>query len=99
MGFCLIENVSLSDYYSLPNKLFEYVNAGLYVISCDFPEIKSKLYKHKLGKTFDSNLSGLKNFLYENRVNLMNREDVSCPEEFSWSFHEKNLVALYSELI
>ena len=63
LGFCLIENVSLSDYYSLPNKLFEYVNAGLYVISCDFPEIKSKLYKHKLGKTFDSNLSGLKNFL------------------------------------
>ena len=99
LGFCLIENVSLSDYYSLPNKLFEYVNAGLYVISSDFPEIKSKLYKHKLGKTFDSNLSGLKNFLYKNRVNLMNREDVSCPEEFSWSFHEKNLVALYSELI
>ena len=60
---------------------------------------KSKLYKHKLGKTFVSNLSGLKNFFYENRVNLMNREDVSCPEEFSWSFHEKNLVALYSELI
>ena len=25
VGLCLIENISLSDYYCLPNKLFEYI--------------------------------------------------------------------------
>ena len=27
VGLCLVENVSLSDYYCLPNKLFEYAFA------------------------------------------------------------------------
>ena len=32
IGICIIENVSLSDYYCLPNKLFEYSFAGLRII-------------------------------------------------------------------
>ena len=36
-GLCLIENVSLSDYYSLPNKLFEYIFSKTFVLS--FSEI------------------------------------------------------------
>lgn len=38
IGMCLIENASLSDYYSLPNKLFEYILAGLPVCINDFPD-------------------------------------------------------------
>ena len=59
-----------------------------YMLFLGFPEINQN-FTNINRKTFDSNLSGLKNFLYENKVNPMNREDVSCPEEFSWSFHEK----------
>ena len=36
-GFCLIENISLSDYYSLPNKLFEYLSANIQVIGSEMP--------------------------------------------------------------
>ncbi len=40
VGLCLIENVCMSFYLSLPNKLFEYVMAGLPVIVSDFPEMR-----------------------------------------------------------
>ncbi len=50
-GLCLIENVSLSDYYSLPNKLFEYSFAGLPVLASDFPEINRVVEEFNIGMT------------------------------------------------
>lgn len=48
-GLCLVENVSLSDYYCLPNKLFEYVFARLPVLASDFPEIRRLVEQYSLG--------------------------------------------------
>ena len=41
VGLCMIENVSLSYYYCLPNKLFEYLHNGLPVIVSNFPDMVS----------------------------------------------------------
>lgn len=49
VGLCLVENVSLSDYYCLPNKLFEYCFAGLYILGSDFPEIRKVVDEYSLG--------------------------------------------------
>ncbi|MBL0176818.1 MAG: glycosyltransferase [Ignavibacteria bacterium] len=39
IGLCMIENLGQSYFLSLPNKLFEYIAAGLPVVGSDFPEI------------------------------------------------------------
>jgi glycosyltransferase involved in cell wall biosynthesis len=49
VGLCLIENVSMSDYYCLPNKLFEYCFAGLQVLGSNLPEIKKVIREYSLG--------------------------------------------------
>ena len=48
-GLCMIENVSLSDYFCLPNKLFEYCFAGLPVLASDLPEISRVVIDHDIG--------------------------------------------------
>lgn len=48
-GLCLIENVSLSDYYCLPNKLFEYCFASVPVLASNFPEIERLVDMYSLG--------------------------------------------------
>ncbi len=48
-GLCLVENVSLSDYLCLPNKLFEYAFARVPVLASDFPEIRRVVEEYSLG--------------------------------------------------
>jgi glycosyltransferase involved in cell wall biosynthesis len=53
LGLCLIENPGASYYYSLPNKLFEYVAAGVPVVASNFPEIASFVESNKVGLAVD----------------------------------------------
>lgn len=49
-GLCLVQNVSLSDYYCLPNKLFEYCFAGVPILASDFPDIRTVLESYGIGE-------------------------------------------------
>lgn len=53
IGISLIENYCLSYYYCLPNKLFEYIQAGIPVLCSDFPDMSSIVKKYEIGETAD----------------------------------------------
>jgi glycosyltransferase involved in cell wall biosynthesis len=53
IGLCTIRNVGLSYYLSLPNKVFEYIHAGLPVVVSDFPELRGLVETFGLGATCD----------------------------------------------
>jgi len=47
----VIENLGLSYYYSLPNKLFEYIMAGVPIVGSAFPEIQKIIETYDIGMT------------------------------------------------
>jgi len=49
VGVSLIENLSLSYYYALPNKLFEYIMAEVPVIVSNLPQMKEIVEKYDVG--------------------------------------------------
>lgn len=49
-GLSLINNISINNYYALPNKLFEYVMSGLPVIVNDLPQMKKVIEEYKVGE-------------------------------------------------
>jgi glycosyltransferase involved in cell wall biosynthesis len=53
-GLALIENISFSYYYALPNKLFEYIMAGVPVISCNLPQMKKNVGDYNVGICVDA---------------------------------------------
>ncbi|PZX14382.1 glycosyltransferase involved in cell wall biosynthesis [Breznakibacter xylanolyticus] len=40
VGLCLLENIGLNYYYSLPNRIFDFAQAGIPVLASNFPEIR-----------------------------------------------------------
>jgi len=49
LGLCLIEPLSLSYEYALPNKLFEYMNARIPSIVTDLPAMRQHIEKYPVG--------------------------------------------------
>lgn len=49
LGIVLIQNVCLSYFYSLPNKLFENIQALTPIISSNFPEMRKIVNKYQIG--------------------------------------------------
>ena len=43
----------LNHYYSTPNKLFEYMSAGLAIAGSDIPEVARFVNEHRMGELFD----------------------------------------------
>ena len=49
LGLCLLENRGLSYYYSLPNRIFDYIHTEIPILATDFPEIKNIVDTYKTG--------------------------------------------------
>jgi glycosyltransferase involved in cell wall biosynthesis len=53
VGLCLLENLGLNYYYSLPNRIFDFAQAGVPVLASNFPEIRSVVGLHGTGVLVD----------------------------------------------
>lgn len=49
IGFSLDKSTSLNNHFSLPNKLFDYMAAGVPVIASNMPEVKRVVEEYKTG--------------------------------------------------
>ena len=75
IGIAPIKNICKSYYLSLPNKIFEYIQAGIPVMSSDFPEMKQLIDEYNIGNTFDVedelNIAKAINTLSSKSLNLL----------------------------
>lgn len=96
VGFCLIENSCLSYYYSLPNKLFEYMHSGLDIIGSDFPEIARILREIGYGATLSKNHEFFD--LVNEHVFIKRKSNREVCKKYSWQSQEKLLQGVYKKL-
>ena len=98
------ENEGLNQYLALPNKFFDYINAGLPQVTVNYPEYQ------KLNKQFDvavlleeltpKRIAEALNNLLSNDV-LYNRLRQNCLKarlELNWHQEEKKLLAFYQRV-
>lgn len=102
-GVSLIEDCSLSDRYCLPNKLFEYLMAGLPVLTSGLPEMKRMVEFERVGvvaekHTVDGLKQALQLALQHNYAALQNRV-IDVKKKYSWEEQEKVLLEAYHSLI
>jgi glycosyltransferase involved in cell wall biosynthesis len=96
VGLCMIGNVSLSDYYCLPNKLFEYCFAGIPVIASDFPDIVDVVKKYNLGVCCGQDKESIRNTveLFISNKTYMHI-DINTLGELGWEAQKVKLFGVY----
>lgn len=96
-GLCLVENVSLSDYYCLPNKLFEYCFGGVPVLASNFPDIRSVVQEFGLGACCNLEINDIHQSIIdlESKEFLFSFRDLS---PLSWGAQRVKLLDLYDKV-
>jgi glycosyltransferase involved in cell wall biosynthesis len=100
VGLCLIENVSLSDYYCLPNKLFEYCFAGIPVLASNFPDISSVVSRYNLGVVTELDTESVVAAIMRFEKDEFDVHfAIENLKPLSWDTQAKNLISLYEQIL
>ena len=104
LGLCLIKGTGKSFYYSLPNKLFEYMMAGLPVLASNFPEMQRIVHETCIGVTVDpSNVAAIREQIAAFLDNAEQREacagaSLQVAQHYNWERESVQLTELYETL-
>jgi len=103
VGLSIEENNGLSYYYSLPNKVSDYIQAGIPIVVSGFPEMKKIVETFHIGEIIDNHseeelitkiskvLQDGKNF-YQQNLSL-------ASEQLCWENEEPKILALYGKVV
>jgi len=104
LGVIPYQFVGLNNYYTTPNKLFEYIAAGLPVVASNFPELKRIVEGYNLGKTFDPEdpkdiAAAINDVLSDKaRYEEMRKNALEAAKVFNWENESKKLLTIYRNL-
>jgi glycosyltransferase involved in cell wall biosynthesis len=98
IGLCIIKPVSLSYFFSLPNKIFEYIQAKIPFIASDLPEIRAVVETYKVGILVDpSNINEIvestRKLLTDQNLYLTMKDNCErATRELTWENEVKSLL-------
>ena len=108
VGIMLLENTGLSYYYSLANKFFDYVQAGVPQLCIDFPEYRALNARHEVAELVPdlapaTLVAALARLLPGGwpgpRYHQLAANCRRARTEWNWQQEEKTLVELYRNLL
>jgi glycosyltransferase involved in cell wall biosynthesis len=104
LGVSIEENVGLNYTYALPNKLFDYINAGLPVLTSNLPEMEAVVKKYEVGETLSvvspKTIAEKINELFSNKdqLKVYAQNSIKAKEELCWENEEQKLYSFVNEI-
>ena len=100
IGFCLIENSCKSYDYCMPNKMFEYLMAGIPVLVSNLAELSKFINKNKVGMIInkDINILEIIDNLSFNDIKQYQNNIEKLKLQYNWEKQEEKLNIIYKEL-
>ena len=101
IGLCLLPDSSRHNRFALPNKLFEYLMAGLATVTSPVPDMAEILRRYECGITTPVEPGAVANAingLDRPAIDRMKRQAIVAAQDLSWAHERKKLVALYDNL-
>jgi glycosyltransferase involved in cell wall biosynthesis len=103
VGVSLLEDVCENHRLALPNKVFEYVAAGVPVVASDLPGLRALVERYRIGWLVDpsdaaSVAEGIRTALAERGDPQLRDALAAAARELSWDAERPRLLELYDEL-
>ncbi len=104
IGITLFDDKGLSNYYSLANRFFDYLHAGIPQLCVNYPVYKEINDKRQIAILVDDisakNLALQLNNLLDNEVvyKELQQNCLKAREELNWQQEEKKLIAFYDRI-
>jgi glycosyltransferase involved in cell wall biosynthesis len=101
LGISLEENLGKNYYYSLPNKLFDYIQARLPVLVSGLPEMKKIIEKYNIGMITESNdpeiIAGIiRDMMGDEEKRIIWKKNLKiAAEELCWENEKDKLIDIY----
>ena len=96
IGLCLLDNIGLSYYYALPNRIFDYIQARLPILATSFPEITKIVGNYNTGILIDQYepeyLADTINQMLENPYPTEHFTELA--KQFCWENEEQILLSI-----
>ncbi|MCB0760888.1 MAG: glycosyltransferase family 4 protein [Flavobacteriales bacterium] len=101
-GLLTTENICLNHYYCMPNKLFEYIQAGLPVITTPLYDCKNMVDGLEIGFVLDEDsVDGYLGAIRKARTMPPGQFDKAlkiAADHYHWAVEEQKLLGIYSRL-
>lgn len=98
VGLFALAGHSAQNRFVLPNKLFEYIMAGLAVCVSDLPEMRTIVERHALGRIFNAvtpeGIAQAVNSLSVAAIDAGKRASIDAARELNWEAESGRLIAL-----
>jgi glycosyltransferase involved in cell wall biosynthesis len=104
LGISLVEKDGLSQFYSLPNKLFDYIHAGLPQITMNYPEYAKINEQYKIAVLIDNldpeTIAEVINSTLHDEILLeeLRQNCMKAREELNWQKEEQKLISFYKKI-
>jgi glycosyltransferase involved in cell wall biosynthesis len=104
VGITIIENLGLNQYFSLPNKFFDYIHAAVPQVAVDYPEYRRINEQFEVAILLDRTdpeliASGINNLLENDVVhNRLKENCIMARQTLNWQQEEKKLLLFYQSV-
>ena len=105
VGITLFENTGQSNYCSLANRFFDYLQAGLPQLCSDYPEYREINDQFNIALLIvehsPKNIARELNYLLQNEVlaNTMSQNCLSAALKLNWENEEASLISFYQKIL
>ncbi len=104
LGLSLDKNTNLNYRFSLPNKIFDYIQAGVPILASDLPEVKKIIEGYNIGCISPDhnvkNLATLMNKMIDNKeMRLTWQKNLkAASQELNWDHEKSKLLSIFSSI-
>ena len=102
LGLSIDKNTNLNYYYSLPNKIFDYLHAGIPILATHLPEIEKIITHFNVGDFIEGHepeaiALKINEMLSSHKLEEYKRNAITASHELNWTTEKIKLISLIEQ--